>query len=103
MYSLSPYLDDNDDVCDVPNPITWPVNVYLADHTVEDRLLQSNNDVDKIANEKIHAMLASNDRTSVEPILLETSTTERNEFTERANRVRRPKPHQPRFETKIAT
>ncbi len=43
-------------------------------------------------------MLASNDRTSFKPILLDTSTTGRNEFTERANRVRRPKPHQPRFE-----
>ena len=61
-------------------------------------MIQSNSDVDKSTNEKLHAMFATNDRTSFEPILLDTSTTGRNEFTERANRVRRPKPHQPRFE-----
>lgn len=30
-----------DEIQDVPNPTLWPVNVFLADHTIEDRKSQS--------------------------------------------------------------
>lgn len=30
-----------DEIQDVPNPTLWPVNVFLADHTIDDRKSQS--------------------------------------------------------------
>ena len=51
LFSPTPHLYENDDVCDVPNPIVWPINVYLADHTVEDRLLQAKQNTEKSAKQ----------------------------------------------------
>ena len=102
LYSISPHMHDNDDVYDVPNPIVWHVNVYLADHTVEDRLLQASQESIKSAKEKLNTLLLElenrTDRTVFEPTVLESNTTGRREFSERTKRMRQPKPHQPRFE-----
>lgn len=53
LYSHAPSLYQYDNVCDVLNPITWHVTIYLVDfrRTIEDRLLQANNDANKTANE----------------------------------------------------
>jgi hypothetical protein len=106
VYSTANNIAQSNDMYDVPNPIAWPINVYLADHTVEDRDNQSKQHAEKSLQEKMNALLHETenryDRSQVTEssnVISELSTTERNEFTERANRIKKPKPHQPRFDT----
>ena len=105
-YPVGTYLfTNNDDDESVPEPIPWNVNVFIADHTIEDRLMQSDRDATKASSDKLNAILLEmenrKERTDFHINELKTSTTNRTDFAERVNRRKLPKPHQSRFETAI--
>ena len=104
QYPVGTYLfTNNDDNDNTPEPIPWNVNVFLADHTIEDRLMQADRDATKASIEKLNAILLEmenqSERTKFDINELMPSTTNRNDFVERMNRRKLSKPHQPRFET----
>jgi hypothetical protein len=106
QYPAGTYLFDTarltDEIQNCPNPTPWPVNVYLADHTIEDRKQQSASTAGTAAAGRFSAAESAAEdycfRTTVNLVAEHPSTTGRNEYCERVNRVRTGKPHQPRYE-----
>ena len=105
-YPAGTYLFDvakpADEIQNAPNPTPWPVNVYLADHTVEDRQAQSAAAFESAVVVRLHAATSAAEtycnRTLMNLSTEMPSTTGRTEYAERTQRVRTSKPHQPRYE-----
>ena len=105
-YPAGTYLFDvakpADEIQNAPNPTPWPVSVYLADHTVEDRQAQSAAASESAAVVRLHAATSAAEtycnRTLMNLSTETPSTTGRTEYVERTQRVRTSKPHQPRYE-----
>ena len=83
--------------------VSWPMNVYLADYTVEDKLNQSNTDAQTFVNIQFNVVLTQMEnrqfRTINEQTVEVPDTSGRLEYLSRIKQVRVPKPHQPRFVT----
>ena len=85
-------------------PVSWPMNVFLADYyAVEERLHQSRIDaqttVDIKSNVLLNEMENRGNRTVNDPTVEVPNTTSRLNHLSRINHIRVPKPHQPRFIT----
>ena len=79
------------------------MNVFLADYTVEDRLQQSLINAQSNADEKLTVVLTEmeqrQNRTTFDLSVEVPCTSGRSEKLYRTDRIRVPKPHQPRFPT----
>ena len=91
--------DENENI----KPISWPMNIFLADYTVEDRLHQSQTDAYVAADAKLNAVLTEMENRQFRTVNDQTvevpNTSGRLDYLSRVQRVRVPKPHQPRFIT----
>ena len=85
-------------------PILWPIIIFLADYTVEDMLQQSTMNAQSAADEKLTAILTEmeqrQNRTTFDLSIEIPYAFGRSEKLYRTDRIRVPKPHQPRFTTK---